>query len=110
MERKNDEIEKNLTDVENVYLRSARGNRREIYSLEGYSRLWDRLDQRLGKGNDATKYFVDEYNSRAFDRPLDREESRRVDMMRVSFVFPRTKMPEDVRRALLFGDIFGRRD
>lgn len=100
--------EERLTERERSYLELAREHTREVYALEHYSHLWNELDRRLGADNDLTGQFVREYQGRAFERPRDGYESRRVDLMRASFVFQRIGMPEDLRRVLLLSSVFRR--
>lgn len=77
-------------------------------ALEAYSRLWDELDSRLGEDNPLTKKYVKEYQERSFEPPIDSQERARVQMMRASFVMPRSGVPDEVCRALLHYDLFER--
>lgn len=99
-----------LTKDEKSLLQNARTSTREVYALEHYSRLWDSIDRRQGPDNELTKHFVEEHRQASYERPLDHEESARVDMMRNAYLFPRIGVPEDVRRALLFFDVKRRQE
>jgi hypothetical protein len=96
-----------LTAEEKRYLELAVGQRFEVRGLEYFSRLWDSIDERLGRDNELTGHFVEIYKDTPYEQPRDFQESRRVDTMRASFYLPRTGMPRDVITALIMSGMPG---
>ncbi len=99
-----------LTIQERGYLAEARRATKVRYALEAYARLWGELDARLGKGNEATASYISEFKSRRereLSEPDNPADAQRVELMEVSFLFPRI-FPEEVSRALFHYSVSGK--
>ena len=100
-----------LTGFERGQLSNAYSATTAIRALEAYAGLFDSLDGRLGKDNEATGFYVREYQDRASSelrQPDDPADERRLELMTTSFLV-RRMYPKDVADALIGMTLFGKK-
>ena len=94
-----------LTEPERQSLEAARAYGNEKDALERYCELWMELDRRLGVENELVKEIVYEYKERSFPPARDRQEERKVSLMKSMYVIQHL-YPPDVAAELRLFDIY----